>query len=71
MKKQYIIACVLIAVGVAIFSYHHIHYTTQERAVDLGPISVVETKTHDIPLSSILGVVCLAGGLILLVIPQK
>ena len=69
--NQKIIAVLLIAAGVAIFSYQGITYTTREKALDLGPLQITAEKTHNIPLPPILGGMCLVGGLLMLVFGNK
>ena len=70
MKKS-ILAIILIVVGVVIFTYQGITYTTREKAVDLGPLQITAEKTHTVPLPPILGGVCLIGGILLLVLGNK
>lgn len=70
MNKS-IIAVILIAAGVVIFAYQGITYTTREKAVDLGPLQITAEKTHTIPLSPILGGICLVGGITILVLGNK
>ena len=67
MKQSTIFAIVLIVLGVAAFAYQGITYKTREKAVDLGSLQVTHEKTRNIPLPPIVGVIALAGGIILLV----
>ena len=67
MKPKIIIAVVLIALGIAAFAYQGINYTTREKVVDIGPIQVTSEKTKTISLPPIIGVIALAGGIVLLV----
>lgn len=53
---------ILIIVGIIALIYGGIHYTTQKREVDMGPIQIDKTEHHTIPLSPLVGVACLAGG---------
>ena len=66
MKQSMIFAILLIALGIAAFAFQGITYTTREKAVDLGPVQVTAEKTNHIPLPPIVGVIALAGGIILL-----
>lgn len=52
----------LILAGVAALIYGGISYTSQEKAVDMGPIQISRTEHHTIPVSPILGIVAIAGG---------
>ena len=71
MKPKIIIAVVLIALGIAAFAYQGINYTTREKVVDIGPIQVTSEKTKTISLPPIIGVIALAGGIVMLVMGVK
>lgn len=71
MKTNTLIAIVLIAIGILALVYQGITYTTQEKVVDLGPIQMTAEKQKTIPLPPIVGVVALAGGIVLLVLGKK
>lgn len=66
MKINSLIAIVLIVLGIAVFAYQGISYTSRGKAVDLGPIQVTTEKTHHIPLPPIVGGIALVGGIVLL-----
>ena len=68
MSTKTIIAIILIAVGIVVFAYQGITYTTREKVVDLGPIQMTAEKTKTLPLPPILGAIALAGGIVLLVV---
>ena len=61
-----IVAIILIAVGIVVFTYQGITYKTQEDVIDLGPLHVTTEKTNTVPLSPILGGIALVGGIVLL-----
>ena len=67
MKINTLIGVILIVLGIVAFAYQGITYTTREKAVDLGPIQVTTEKTRTIPLPPIVGVITLAGGIVLLI----
>ncbi|MEA3207707.1 MAG: hypothetical protein QOE70_764 [Chthoniobacter sp.] len=71
MKPAGIVGIILIVLGVVALAYQGITYTTHEnkKVIDLGPLQVDATveKQKTIPLPPILGVVALAGGVVLLV----
>ena len=71
MKTNTLIAIVLIAIGILALVYQGITYTTQEKVVDLGPVQMTAEKQKTIPLPPIVGVVALAGGIVLLVLGKK
>jgi len=53
---------VLIIAGVAALLYGGFTYTTQKKAVDLGPLQIEKTEHHSVPLPPLLGVVAIIGG---------
>ncbi|MGK2943220.1 MAG: DUF3185 domain-containing protein [Desulfuromonadales bacterium] len=67
MKPYTLIGIILIVVAVAAFGYQGISYTSREKVIDLGPLQMTAEKTNTIPLSPIVGVVALIGGLVLLI----
>ena len=71
MGTKTIIAIILIAVGVVVFAYQGITYTTREKVVDLGPIQMTAEKTKTFPLPPILGAIALVGGIVLLVVGNR
>jgi uncharacterized membrane protein YidH (DUF202 family) len=57
---------VLIVIGVIALAYGGISYTREKKVIDLGPLQA-STKTREtIPLPPVLGVVAIAGGVVLL-----
>jgi hypothetical protein len=71
MSTKTIIAIILIAIGVVVFTYQGITYTTREKVVDLGPIQMTAEKTKTLPLPPILGAIALVGGIVLLVVGNR
>jgi hypothetical protein len=71
MKPKIMIAVVLIALGIAVFAYQGITYTTREKVVDIGPIQVTSEKTKTFPLPPIIGAIALVGGIVLLVMGTR
>ena len=68
MKATSVVGIALIVVGVIALVYQGITYTTREKVIDLGPLKAEVEKQKTIPLPPILGVVALAGGIVLLVV---
>jgi len=52
----------LIIAGVVALIYGGFSYTSQKKAVDLGPIQIDTTERHSVPISPVLGVIAIAGG---------
>ena len=57
-----IVGVLLIIVGVAALIYGGFSYSTQKKAVDMGPIQVNKTEHHSVPVPPILGIVAIIGG---------
>jgi hypothetical protein len=68
MKTTSVVGIALIVLGVIALVYQGITYTTKEKVIDLGPLKAEVEKQKTIPLPPILGVVALAGGIVLLVV---
>ena len=67
MKAATVLGIALIVLGVLALAYQGITYSTRENVIDLGPLRAsVEEKT--IPLPPILGALCLAGGVALVIV---
>jgi hypothetical protein len=62
-----IAAIVLIVVGVIALAYGGISYTREKKVIDLGPVEATTKTRETIPLPPVLGVVAIAGGVVLLI----
>jgi hypothetical protein len=61
-----LIGVALIALGVIALVYQGITYTTKEKILDVGPLKAEVDRKKTIPLSPVLGVVALVGGVAIL-----
>jgi uncharacterized membrane protein HdeD (DUF308 family) len=66
-----LIGVALIVLGVVALVYEGITYTTREKVLDLGPFKAEVKREKTIPLSPLLGVAALAGGIVLLVAGRR
>jgi len=66
-----LIGVALIVLGVIALVYEGITYTTREKVLDLGPFKAEVKREKTIPLSPLLGVAALAGGIVLLVAGRR
>ena len=57
----------LIVLGVIALVYQGISYTSKEKLFDVGPFKAEVSTQKTIPLSPVLGVVAVAGGIALLI----
>ena len=71
MKPVALLAIILIVIGVIALAYGGFNFTTKEKVADIGPLKVEKNKTHSVPLSPILGVLALVGGVALLVVGRR
>jgi len=62
-----LVGILLIVFGVVALAVGGIRYTTQEKVLDIGPIEATAEKNHSIPLSPIVGIAAVAGGIALVV----
>ena len=63
-----LIGMILIVFGVVALVVGGIRYTTRETVVDVGPIHATTEKHHEIPLSPIVGLASIAGGIALVTV---
>jgi len=66
-----LIGVALIALGVIALVYQGITYTSKEKIVDVGPLKAEVDRKKTIPLSPVLGVVALVGGIALLLVAGR
>lgn len=69
--KPSVIAILLIVIGAAMLAYQGFTYTTQEKAIDLGPLRVTTEKQHYVSLPPVLGGLLLAGGIVMLIASKR
>lgn len=71
MKTNILLAIILIVIGIAALGYQGFSYTTREKVIDIGPLTMTADKTRTIPLPPIIGGLALLGGIALLVVAKK
>ncbi len=71
MSPKSLFGMVLLILGIVALAYQGITYTTREKAVDLGPVQVTTETTNNIPLSPVVGVIALIGGIALLTLNTR
>jgi hypothetical protein len=71
MRLQAIIGIVLLVLGLLSLVYGGISYTRREEILDLGPIEATAERRETIPLSPVIGVVGVVGGVVLLVVAAR
>ncbi len=72
MKPSGIVGIILIVIGIIALAYGGFtSFTTKENVAKLGPLEVNKQDEHRVPIGPIVGGVCLAGGIVLLVAGNK
>ena len=67
MRLTAIVGVALIVLGLIALVYQGINYTSRETVIDLGPLHATADREKTLPLPPVLGVVAVAGGVVLLV----
>jgi len=62
-----LIGVLLLVFGIVALVLGGITYTTREKVLDVGPITATTEKHKTIPLSPIVGIAAVAGGIVLIV----
>ena len=71
MKPAGIIGVILIVVGIIALAYGGFSYTKREKIIDAGPLQVSADREKTVPLPPILGGLCLAGGIMLVIVGNR
>jgi hypothetical protein len=66
-----LIGVLLIVFGIVALAVGGIRYTTREKVLDIGPIEATTETDKMIPLSPILGLASIAGGVVILVVGSR
>ena len=62
-----LIGVLLLVFGIVALVLGGITYTTREKVLDVGPITATTEKHKTIPLSPIVGIAAVAGGIVLII----
>jgi hypothetical protein len=65
------IAVVLIVLGAVALVYQGITYTSRETVVDIGPVHATADRQKTLPLPPALGMLSVAGGIVLLLVADR
>jgi uncharacterized membrane protein YidH (DUF202 family) len=66
-----LIGVLLIVFGVVALAIGGIRYTTTEKVLDIGPVEATTERHKMIPLSPIVGLASIAGGIVILVVGSR
>ena len=67
MKPITLAGVALIVLGLAALVYQGIDYTSRETVIDIGPVRATADRQKTLPIPPVLGIVVVAGGLVLLI----
>jgi hypothetical protein len=62
-----LVGMLLVVVGLMALVYQSVSYTSRETVVDIGPLHATADRQKTLPLPPVLGIVAVAGGVVLLV----
>ena len=71
MKPAGIIGIILIVIGIIALTMGGISWTKREKVLDIGPIEATAQKKETLPFPPILGGLCLAGGVVLVIVGTR
>ena len=71
MKPLTIVGIVLIALGVVALVYQGVTYRTKEKVLEVGPFKAEVEHEKTVPVSPILGVLAIAGGVALVIVGAR
>ena len=71
MKMTAFLGIILIVLGLGALAYQGITYTSRETVIDMGPIHATADREKTFPLPPVLGIVAVAGGVVLLVAGRR
>ncbi|GAC1701592.1 MAG: hypothetical protein NVS9B4_05170 [Candidatus Acidiferrum sp.] len=66
MSGRTIAGVLLIVIGIVALAYQGVTYTTHKKVLDIGPIQATTEEHHTLPISPIVGVLTLVGGIVVL-----
>jgi hypothetical protein len=67
MKPITIVGALLLVLGIAALVYQGVTYTSRETVLDIGPLHATADREKTLPLPPLVGIVAVAGGIVLLV----
>jgi len=60
-----LLGIILIVIGVMVLAYGGFTYTTREKVLEIGSLQATALREKTVPIAPILGIVAVAGGLVL------
>ena len=66
-----IVGVIFVVFGVVALVYQGISYTSHDTVIDIGPIHATADRQRTFPLTPIVGIAAVAGGVVLLITGGK
>jgi hypothetical protein len=71
MKPLGIIGAILIIIGIVGFAWGGIHWTTEKKDAQLGPLEIKHTEHQGFTFPPVASGICLVGGILLVVVGSR
>jgi hypothetical protein len=71
MSGKSILGIALIVIGALVLAYQGFSYTTNKKAVDVGPIQVNKREHHSVFVPPVIGAIALVGGVAVLLTGRR
>jgi hypothetical protein len=71
MKPAGIIGIILIVIGVVGFAFGGIHWTTEKKDAQLGPLEIKHSERQGIAFPQVLSGLCVVGGIVLVIVGSR
>jgi len=65
------VGIILVIIGIIMMIYTGFNYVTTKNVVDVGPVQINKQENHPVRWSPIVGVLLLAGGVVILLTGKK
>jgi hypothetical protein len=71
MKPAAIVGIILIIIGIVGFAWGGLHWTTEKKDAQLGPLQITHQEGHGVSLPPVLSGICVVGGIVLVAIGSR
>ena len=71
MNPAGIVGIILIVIGVIGFAFGGIHWTTEKKDAQLGPLEVKHSERQGIAFPPVLSGLCVVGGIVLVIVGSR
>ena len=71
MKPAGIIGIILIVIGIVGFVFGGIHWTTEKKDAQLGPLEVKHSERQGVAFPPVLSGLCVVGGIVLVIVGSR